>query len=248
MYVTADTLDEAVDIMRGTPGTDVDVVFMRDGLEMEYTLTRATINVNRVSSTMLEDGIGYICLFEFAGDCSEKFIAAADALVKQGAKGIIIDLRDNPGGWMDDAEAIGDYFLDTGVLCYLEYNDGSREYYRTKPGEVDVELVILVNENSASASEVLTGALKDRKDATVVGVQSYGKGIVQSVLAIGEDEGMQLTVAQYFTPNGNAVHTIGITPDVECPLPQGDKGIYEFADLSDPQLSRALEIMQEKLK
>ena len=248
MYVTADTLDEAVDIMRGTPGTDVDVVFMRDGLEMEYTLTRATINVNRVSSTMLEDGIGYICLFEFAGDCSEKFIAAADALVKQGAKGIIIDLRDNPGGWMDDAEAIGDYFLDTGVLCYLEYNDGSREYYRTKPGDVDVELVILVNENSASASEVLTGALKDRKGATVVGVQSYGKGIVQSVLAIGEDEGMQLTVAQYFTPNGNAVHTIGITPDVECPLPQGDKGIYEFADLSDPQLSRALEIMQEKLK
>ena len=248
MYVTADTLDEAVDIMRGTPGTDVDVVFMRDGLEMEYTLTRATINVNRVSSTMLEDGIGYICLFEFAGNCSEKFIAAADALVKQGAKGIIIDLRDNPGGWMDDAEAIGDYFLDTGVLCYLEYNDGSREYYRTKPGDVDVELVILVNENSASASEVLTGALKDRKGATVVGVQSYGKGIVQSVLAIGEDEGMQLTVAQYFTPNGNAVHTIGITPDVECPLPQGDKGIYEFADLSDPQLSRALEIMQEKLK
>ena len=248
MYVTADTLDEAVDIMRGTPGTDVDVVFMRDGLEMEYTLTRATINVNRVSSTMLEDGIGYICLFEFAGDCSEKFIAAADALVKQGAKGIIIDLRDNPGGWMDDAEAIGDYFLDTGVLCYLEYNDGSREYYRTKPGAVDVELVILVNENSASASEVLTGALKDRKDATVVGVQSYGKGIVQSVLAIGEDEGMQLTVAQYFTPNGNAVHTIGITPDVECPLPQGDNGIYEFADLSDPQLARALEIMQEKLK
>lgn len=248
MYVSSANINDAVDIMRGTPGTDVNVVMLRGEEEMEYVLTRATITVNRVSSTMLADGIGYIQLYEFAGDCATKFISAADALIEQGAKGLIIDLRDNPGGWLDDAEAIGDYFLDTGVLCYLEYNDGTREYYRTKPGKHDVELVILLNENSASASEVLSGALKDRADATIVGVQSYGKGIVQSLIPVGEAEGMQITVAQYFTPNGNAVHTIGLTPDVECELPDGDNGMYEFGDLADPQLARALEVMQEKLK
>ena len=166
----------------------------------------------------------------------------------QGAKGLIIDLRDNPGGWVSDAESIGDLFLDKGVLCYLEYKDGSREYYRTKDGKVDLALVILVNENSASSSEILTGALKDRADATVVGVQSYGKGIVQSVIPLADGAGMQMTMAQYYTPNGNAVHKIGITPDVECALPEGDNGMYEFADLADPQLSKALEVMEEKLK
>lgn len=248
MYVNSSNINDAVDIMRGTPGTDVNVVMLRGETEMEYVLTRATININRVSSMMLEDGIGYIALYEFAGDCATKFITAADALLAQDAKGLIIDLRDNPGGWLDDAEAIGDYFLDTGVLCYLEYNDGTREYYRTKPGGKDVKIVILLNENSASASEVLSGALKDRADATLVGVQSYGKGIVQSLIPVGQAEAMQITVAQYFTPNGNAVHTIGLTPDVECELPAGDNGMYEFGDLADPQLSRALEIMREKLK
>ena len=101
---------------------------------------------------------------------------------------------------------------------------------------------------SASSSEILTGALKDRADATVVGVQSYGKGIVQVVVPVGSNgAGMQLTVAQYYTPNGNAVHKIGITPDVVVELPEGDNGMYEFGDLADPQLSRALEVMQTKM-
>jgi len=249
LMVDAYNLQDAVDIMRGTPGTDVDVTFLRDGEEITFTLTRTKINVNRIDAGMLEDGIGYIFLYEFAGDCATKFEAALKSLLDQGAKGIIIDLRDNPGGWVNDAESIGDLFLDKGTLCYLEYKNGEREYYTTKDGKTDVELVILVNENSASSSEILTGALQDRADATVVGVQSYGKGIVQIVTPISTDgSGMQMTVAQYYTPNGNAVHKIGITPDVEVPLPDGDNGMYEFGDLSDPQLARALEVMKEKLK
>ena len=249
LYVNANNLQDAVDIMRGTPGTDVEVTFLRGTEELTFTLTRANITVNRIDSTMLEDGIGYIFLYEFAGDCATRFEQAVTSLVDQGAKGIIIDLRDNPGGWVNDAESIGDIFLDRGTLCYLEYKDGSREYYRTKDGKQDVALVILVNENSASSSEILTGALKDRADATIVGVQSYGKGIVQAVLPVGHDgAGMQMTIAQYYTPNGNAVHKIGITPDIEVPLPDGDNGMYEFADLADPQLSAALEAMREKLK
>lgn len=247
MYVDAYNLQEAVDIMRGIPGTDVNVVFLRGGEEMPFTLTRANISVNRVESTMLEEGVGYICLYDFAGDCAVKFEAALNDLVAGGAKGIIIDLRDNPGGWTTDAESIADLFMDKGVIYYLEYRDGQREYAYSKNGKTDVQLVVLMNQYSASSSEILCGALKDRAGATVVGVQSYGKGIVQAVVGLSDQSGMQVTIAQYFTPNGNKVHQVGITPDVEVQLPEGDNGMYQFGDLSDPQLSRALEIMQEKL-
>jgi len=248
LYVNSSTINDAVDIMRGTPGTTVHVVFLRGTEEIEYDLVRAQITVNRIEAGMLSDEIGYIYLYEFAGDCATEFQASVKKLQDLGAKGIIIDLRDNPGGWVDDAEAIGDIFLDKGVLCYLQYNDGSREYYNTKAGKVDMELVILMNENSASSSEILAGALKDRADATIVGVQSYGKGIVQTVVGLEDGAGMQMTIAQYYTPNGNAVHKVGITPDVQIELPEGDVGMYEFGDLADVQLAKALEIMQEKLK
>lgn len=248
LYVDAWNLQDAVDVMRGTPGTDVDITFLRNGEELTFTLTRAQITVNRIDSMMLSDDIGYIFLYEFAGDCAVQFEAALKDLVGRGAKGVIIDLRDNPGGWVNDAESIGDLFLDKGTLCYLEYKSGQREYYNTRDGKTDVELVLLINEHSASSSEILTGALKDRADATVVGVQSYGKGIVQIVVPVGTDgSGMQMTVAQYYTPNGNAVHKIGITPDVVVELPEGDNGMYEFGDLADPQLAKALELMQQKL-
>jgi carboxyl-terminal processing protease len=196
---------------------------------------------------MLTDDIGYIYLYQFAGECAAEFQTAVKQLPDQGAKGLIIDLRDNPGGWVDAAQDIGDIFLDKGTLCYLQYNDGSREYYSTKAGKTDLPLVILMNENSASSSEILAGALKDRADATIVGVQSYGKGIVQTVLELDGGAGMQMTIAQYYTPNGNAVHKVGITPDVLIELPEGDIGMYEFGDLSDVQLAKALEIMQQKI-
>ena len=249
MYVSATNVNDAVDIMRGTPGTTVKVTFLRGDEELTFDLVRAQISVNRIDSMMLTEDIGYIFLYEFAGDCAARFETALNDLVAKGAKSLIIDLRDNPGGWVNDAEAIGDLFLDKGTLCYLEYKDGQREYYYTKDGKIDMPLVILVNEHSASSSEILTGALKDRAGATVVGVQSYGKGIVQTVMPVGKDgAGMQMTIAQYYTPNGNAVHKLGITPDVICELPKGDNGMYTFGDLSDPQLARALEVMQEKMK
>lgn len=249
LYVTAYNIEEAVDIMRGTPGTTVEITFLRDGEMMTNTFTRALVNVNRVEAGMLTDDIGYIYLYEFAGDCATQFAEKLNGLLEKGAKGLIIDLRDNPGGWVNDAQSIADLFLDEGILCYLEYKDGSREYYRTSNGKMEMPLVILVNEYSASSSEILAGCLKDRADATIVGVQSYGKGIVQSVIPVGSDgAAMQVTIAQYFTPNGNAVHGIGITPDVEIALPEGDNGMYEFGSLDDVQLAEALRVMQEKMK
>ena len=249
LYVTATNLDEAVSIMRGTPGTTVDVTFLRGEDQLTFTIERATVNINRVESGMLDDQVGYIILYEFSGDCAEKFTEAVAQLAEQGAKGLIIDLRDNGGGWVQDATDIADIFLDAGVVCTAKYRDGYEYSYRTKDGKTDMALVVLVNENSASSSEILTGCLKDRADATVVGVTTYGKGIIQAVMQIDESgAGMQLTVAEYVTPNGNAIHKIGITPDVEVTLDEGDNGMHEFGDLTDAQLKRAYEVMLEKLE
>ena len=250
--VIADNLREAVNVMRGVPGTDVDVTFLRGEQEITYTITRREIQVNQVESTMLQDSIGYIAFYEFAGQSEKEFETALNTLVAQGARGLIIDLRDNPGGWVDQALYIADLFMDAGELCYLEYKGGEQVHtdYLTTDGKVDIPLVILINENCASSAEILTGALKERAGATVVGVKSFGKGIIQAVMSVGtEGAGFQMTVAQYFTPDGNKVHEVGISPDVEVPLPEGDTGMYDYADLEkDVQLIKAVEVMTEKLK
>ncbi len=252
LYVTADNLNEAVDIMRGLPGTDVDVTFLRNGEEITFTITRQMISVNQVEGKMLNDEVGYIALYQFAGEAEKEFEKELDKLVKEGAKGIIMDLRDNPGGWVEQARYIADLFLDRGELCYLVYKNGKEDHteYLTRDGKTDVQLVILMNENSASSSEILCGSLQDRADATVVGTVSFGKGIVQAVNYVGNNgAGFQMTIASYYTPNGNAVHKVGIQPDVECTIPEGDNGMYDFADLEkDVQLKKALEVMMEKLK
>ena len=251
LYVVPETLQDAVDIMRGTPGTSVDVTFLRNGEEIVFTLERAIINVNQIESTMLSDKVGLIAMYEFSGKCDEEFEAALNDLTAQGAQGLIIDLRDNPGGWVDAAQNIGDLFLDAGDLCYLVYRDGSEDHcYPTRDGKLEMPLVLLVNENSASAAEILTGALRDRAGATVVGVNTYGKGIVQVVMPVGDEgAGFQMTIAEYYTPSGNTVHKVGLAPDVEIPLEEGDNGGYDFADTEhDPQLKKALETLMEKMR
>ena len=171
--------------------------------------------------------------------------------MSQNIKGLIIDLRDNSGGWVEQARYIADLFMDRGELCYLVDRYGNEEhYYKTDNGKTDVRLVILVNEMSASSSEILTGALKDCAEATVVGTNTFGKGIVQNVFTLDNSgAGFQITIAEYFTPKGNKVHEIGIAPDVEIERPEGDNGNYDFADQqNDIQLKTALEVMKDKLK
>lgn len=251
LYVTADNLQDAVDIMRGVPGTDVNVTFLRDGQELTKTITRREVVVNRVASSMLDDRIGYISFYEFAGESDKEFESSLKQLTDLGAEGLIIDLRDNPGGWVEQARYVADLFMDEGEACYLVYRGGVEDHseYRTHDGKTDIRLVILVNENSASSSEILTGALRDKADAVIVGVKSYGKGIIQGVWPVGDKgAGVQMTIAQYFTPNGHAVHGEGITPDVIIELPEDDNGMYQFADLDhDIQLRKAYEVMLEKL-
>ncbi len=252
LFVTATNLQEAVKIMRGEPDTDVDVTFLRGKEELTFTITRRMINVNQIESRMLDERVGYIALYEFAGQCDQEFENAMNQLIAQGAEGLIVDLRDNPGGWVDQARTIADLFMDEGELCYLVYRNDQEVHgeYKTKNGKVDTKLVLLVNENSASSSEILTGALQEKADATVVGVKTFGKGIIQGVYSVGSrGAGFQMTIAQYYTPNGNAVHEQGIMPDVEIALPEGDNGMYDFADLeNDVQLKKAYDVLLDKLK
>ena len=142
LMVNASNVDDAVDIMRGEPNTDVDVTFLRDGEEITFTITRREVIVNQIESTMLGDGIGYIALYEFAGECEKEFESELKRLVSEGAEGIILDLRDNPGGWVDQARYIADLFMDEGEICYLVYRDGVKRYdeYRTKDGKTNVKL------------------------------------------------------------------------------------------------------------
>lgn len=251
LYVNANNLQDAVDIMRGVPDTDVDVTFLRGEEEITYTITRKPVSVNQVESKMIDEKIGYIALYQFAGQCEKEFENDLNTLISQGAEGVIIDLRDNTGGWVDQARYIADLFMDKGELCYLKYRDfEDHDAYLTTDGKVNVKIVILINENTASSSEILTGALRDCAGAVTVGVNSFGKGIIQGVYTVGnKGAGYQMTVAQYYTPSGSAVHKIGIAPDYEVSLPEGDNGMYDFADLEhDVQLNKALEVMKEALQ
>jgi carboxyl-terminal processing protease len=246
--VDASTLNDAVTIMRGNVGEKVHIQVVRDSKTLDFDVARAVVHVNWVSSCMLKDNIGYILLYEFSGDCVDNFRKQVTALTDAGAKALIIDLRDNPGGWIENAVDIADIFLPKETVTYLEYRSGEREYYDATDGALNLPLVVLLNENSASSSEILSGALQDYGLATIVGTQSYGKGIVQFVLPIGNDgSGMQLTTALYYTPNGRSIHKIGITPDVKVSMPQGDTAIYELGDMSDAQLQKAWDVASEKM-
>ncbi len=249
--VVTTTLQDAVNIMRGEPGTPVNVQVQRGDQLLDFVVQRAVVHVNWVNSCMLDGDVGYISLYEFSGDCSPSFAVHLDNLMNQGAKALVIDLRDNPGGWVDDAQKVADMFLEEGNVASLVYRDGTTELYTTTTDgkENPIPLVVLVNEYSASASEILAGALQDRGRATIVGTQTFGKGVVQYVLPVGtRGAGMQLTVAQYYTPNGNEVHKVGITPDIEATLPEGDTTMYDIGDLDDAQLKAAYEVALDMIE
>ncbi|MDO5325683.1 MAG: S41 family peptidase [Clostridia bacterium] len=237
------SMQNAVNVMRGTVNEIVEIEVLRGGEYLTFQVPRAIIHINRVEYTMLEDQVGYILLYQFAGESEKEFAEALNALKAQGAKSLIVDLRDNGGGWVQAAVDIADLFLDDGLLMYSEDRYGTREEYPMKAGSDDIPLVFLVNGNSASASEILSGGMHDRGRATVVGTQSYGKGIMQVVIDLDDNkDGFQMTYAQYFLPSGEKVHKIGITPDIISEMPEElESTLFALGDLNDPQLKDAWE-------
>ena len=246
------SMQNAVNIMRGIVDEVVEIEVKRGEEYLTFQIPRATIHVNRVESTMLDDNIGLIVLYEFAGESEKEFMAALDALENEGAKALIVDLRDNGGGWVESARQIGDLFLDDGILFYTQDRAGYREESKMKPGKDDIPLVFMVNENSASSSEILSGGLHDRGRCTLVGTKSYGKGIVQAVLPLDEGDnadGFQMTIEEYFLPSGAKVHKEGLTPDILSEMPEELKNAYfELGDLSDPQLKDAWNAAKDLIK
>lgn len=245
---SAETMQDAVNKMRGEEGKTVSITILRDEQKQkkvnEFKIKRETIKLQTVDGRILEKNIGYIAISEFDKPTYDDFMKELEVLKKKGAQKLVLDLRGNPGGLLDVCTKIADVFLDKGTIVYTKYKDGKKDYYYSDEKKEDMPLVVLVNGGSASASEIVSGALKDRKRAKLVGTQTFGKGIVQRLFNLPYETAVKLTISEYFTPNGNNIHKVGITPDVVVELPDNIKGIGPDYLNEDTQLKKALEILK----
>ena len=229
-------MDIAVKNIRGPENTSVKITFLRDGKKIDKTITRKEIKIVSIESKMLEDKIGYINIKSFEEETAEDFRKALASLEAQGMKALIIDVRDDGGGLLTVVEDICDRILGKAVIVYTKDRQGKKEYLKSSDKEkIDKPIVVLTNRSSASASEILTGAVLDNKAGISIGETTYGKGLVQGMLKLKDGSGYKLTTAQYFTPNGNYIDKKGIKPTIEVK----DK---------DQQLPKAIEYLKGKIK
>lgn len=233
-------LSEIVAMVKGEEGTTVHLTIYREGESdyLEIDVERRKIESPTVSYEMLEDNIGYIQITEFDEVTTDQFIEALAVIKGSDARGLILDLRGNPGGSLSVVVDIAREILPKGLIVYTEDKYGQRDEYTCDGrNELDMPLVVLVNGNSASASEILAGAIKDYKKGTLLGTTTFGKGIVQRVLPLTDGTALKLTISAYYTPNGNNIHGVGIEPDVVCEF---DSDAY-YEDGIDNQLDAAVE-------
>jgi len=219
----------------------------RDGepQPLEFTITRAQIKINSAEGKMLENNVGYVDINTFGERTTQELRATLDDLLKQNPRGLIIDLRNNPGGYLSTSVEVASEFIDDGVILYEQYGDSRRESHEALGGgqATDIPLVVLINEGSASASEILAGALQDYERATLVGVKSYGKGSVQNWVPLSNNEGAaRVTIARWLTPDERLIDHIGLMPDVVVEMTPED-----FEAGRDPQLDAAMETLQAML-
>lgn len=239
---TSVTFAEAVTAVRGEAGTEVNLTVLRNNEPIDMKIMREKIHTDSVESKIAEGDIGYIKISEFNAsdgenpDTHHEFITHYEKLREQGAKKLIIDLRDNGGGELGAVSGIVDMLVPKGNIMYTEDKHGNREYIKSDDKETDMEMVVLVNGNSASASELMTGALKDYKKATVVGTKTYGKGVMQRSYPFTDGSGVVVTIAKYYTPGGTCVQDEGITPDVIVEMDENSQ--------EDLQMAKALELLR----
>jgi carboxyl-terminal processing protease len=230
--------------VKGPAGTDVVLTIKREGMEepFDVTITRREIEVPSVESEMLEGNIAYIQLYTYGVTTPDELHSALETLLEDNPKGIILDLRNNGGGYLDSAIQIVSEFIDRGnVAMYEEMGDGSQKVYKTSGGGLatDIPLVVLINQGSASASEITAGAIQDLNRGTLVGEVSYGKGSVQIWTPLTNNQGaVRVTVARWLTPNERQINGVGITPDVAVEYTEDD-----YENNVDPQLDKAIEIL-----
>lgn len=231
-------LDTAVSLMRGPVGTEVTLQVFReeDNEFLDIEIVREIIEVPTAEGQILpEENIGYIAVSMFASNTDEELARELKEIIDKKPKGLILDLRDNPGGDLEAAVKIADNFVPPGPIVHIEYRNGTDEYYEADDQKIDLPLVVLINENSASASEIVAGAIKDTKSGTLIGTKTYGKGVVQSIYTLQNKAGLKLTTAKYLTPNKKDIHKKGIVPDIKVEIPKGSE--------KDLQLEKAISVL-----
>lgn len=237
--VTQMAFDEVATHVRGQAGTDVVLTIMRDNANQDITITRDNIKLKTVGHKMLDNNIGYIQIVSFSEDTANEFNEAYNDLKNQGMKALVLDLRNNPGGLLTTCVEIAKKLVPKGEIVSIVDKQGNKETYSSSLEAPEYPLVVLINKNSASASEILSGAIQDTKAGTIIGNTSYGKGSVQTILPMFEDDAVKLTIAKYYTPSGRSIDGTGITPDIEINLDENAT--------SDTQLDKALEILKAQL-
>lgn len=239
------TLTDVVAMIRGDAGTQVTLTLNRGGAETEVTVTRQNIETPTVQYELLENNIAYITVTEFDDVTTAQFKEALEQLEADQAKGLILDVRGNPGGNLSTVVEMCQLMLPEGMIVYTEDKYGQRNEYKCDGAhEFKLPLVLLIDGSSASASEILAGAIKDYKMGTLVGTTTYGKGIVQKIFAYEDGSAAKITVSKYYTPNGYNIHGVGIEPDVEVPF---DADLYVEEEI-DNQLEKAIEIITEEIE
>ncbi|WP_278546816.1 S41 family peptidase [Megamonas funiformis] len=237
--ITQMAFDEVAAHVRGQAGTDVVLTIMRDNANQDITITRDNIKLKTVGHKMLDNNIGYIQIVSFSEDTANEFNEAYNDLKNQGMKALVLDLRNNPGGLLTTCVEIAKKLVPKGEIVSIVDKQGNKETYSSSLEAPEYPLAVLINKNSASASEILSGAIQDTKAGTIIGNTSYGKGSVQTILPMFEDDAVKLTIAKYYTPSGRSIDGTGITPDIEINLDENAT--------SDTQLDKALEILKAQL-
>lgn len=252
--VTGTDVDKATSMMKGKEGETVNLVVKRGEEQLNLDVVRKQIELVTVNYQMIENNIGYIQVSMFDEHTAKNFEKALANLTKDGMKSVIIDLRENPGGLLDQTVEMSSQFIPKGkTIVYTEDKYGNRKDYNSVGGNsIGVPVTILCDGNSASASEIFIGALKDYGVATVVGEKTFGKGVVQTTFyrdqdGFGDGTALKVTISKYFTPNGKNIHGLGIEPDVKVEYPNELKE-KPYSRATDPQLDKALEIAREKIK
>lgn len=248
-----ENMDAAVKVMRGEPKTEVILTILRKDRNgknetIDLDIVREIIRVETIDSKIIDDDIGYIKITSFDELTYKDFKRELDKLGEKDIKGLIIDLRNNPGGLLSVTGKIADELLGEVDIVYTETKDGKREYMKSDKAMVDYPLAILVNGGSASASEILAGAIKDHKRGTLIGTTTFGKGVVQRLKDLPDGSGIKLTISEYFTPNGINIHGIGIEPDILVELPEDIEKIGVDNISEDTQLRKAIEVIKLEIK
>lgn len=242
----ADDMTAVSNKIKGEEGTKVTVELLRGSENVKYELTRSKVKVNQVEGKVISDDIGYIKFTSFDETTAEDFKKQYQELAKKNIKSLIIDLRNNGGGIVDKALEIADYIADKDSVLLYEVDKNNKETVRKAKTDpiINMPIVILTNENTASASEILAGALKDLGKAKTVGTTTYGKGVIQQILKLNDGSGLKITIEEYQTPNKNKINKVGIEPDEKVELPDSVESIFTIKESEDTQLQKAIDMLK----